>query len=275
MQNYSFPSCETAIDQAVTETLGSSASSITALQTTALIRQMDVINRAFVNSAHTRHSGGAWSWMQTSSAFQTKDSTTVATAYTSGTSLTLTDSSDYASTGSGWARTSKDAFEFVTWSANAGNVLTITALSLDYAVGSRFETLYALPSDYAKARRLLVNGSQLDYRQQQDLPTHRTYYTRGAFIILPEGIGECDASLWYEKRPTDLSTGTDATDLALSLDIPHDFFRHAVESLKAYIYMIRRKEDKAQLSLQLADMELDKALSYDVTRTSPQGLYTE
>lgn len=208
--------------------------------------------------------------------FQTKSNTTIATDYTAGgTSLVLTDSSDYGSTGMGWVKTARSAIEFVTWTANAANTLTISALSIDHDTGERFETLYALPSDYAKARQLLINTGEYAYAKQEYLPAYGTYYTRGSYIVLPESIGTQDGTLWYEKAATDLSSGNNETDNAKSLDIPEDFMWFAVHRLAAHIHGTRRRPDLEDRVLAKAEMELDRALNYDAQKTTPQGIYVD
>lgn len=276
MQAYSFPTVETAVDQAIAETIGSSSSALTALQNTALIRQMDVINRRFITEGHIRHPSGGWSWMEDVTNFQTKTSTTINGALTTAsTSFVVTADIGFdASSGRVWIKTSKGAIDFVDYATfSTLTASTVTDIDIAHATAEKIEKCYALPSTYGKAHRLILGTTE--YRHERSdglLPPSGTYFTRGAFIVLPEGIGTQDATFWFEKAPTDLSTGSESPDLARSLDIPEDFFRYPVEMLKAYIYMIRRKEDKAQLSLQLAEDALQNALSYDISSTTPQGL---
>lgn len=278
MQAHSFPTVETTRDQAIAETLGSSTSALTALQNAALIRQIDVINRKFVNEAHVRHPSGGYSWMEDLVNFQTKSATTINGALTTAsTSVVFTADIGFdASNGRIWIKTSKGAIDFVDY-ATFSTLTASTASDIDmaHASGEKTEKCYALPTTYAKAHRLILGTTDYEYMRSDGLlPWPGTYYTRGAYIVLPEGIREQDATFWFEKKPTDLSTGVEATDLAASLDIPEDFFRYPVEMLKAYIFTIRRMEDKAQYCLQLAEDCLQQALSYDISSTTPMGLST-
>lgn len=277
MQAFSFPTVETLIDQALAETMGSSTSSLTALQETALIRQVDVINRRFVMEAHIRHSSGGWSWMEDVTNFQTKSGTTINGALTTAsTSVVFTADIGFdASSGRIWVKTSKGAVDFIDYTS----FTTLTAsgatdVDMAHASGEKTEKLYALPSTYGKAHRLILGTTEYRYEKPELLPCSGTFGTRGSFLLLPEGVGQQDATFWFEKAPTDLSTGTAATDLARSLDIPEDFFRYPVEMLKAYIFTVRRRDDKVPVCYQLAEDALQNALSYDISSTTPVGLST-
>lgn len=277
MRSYSFPTAETIVTQAVAEAIGSTASSLTALQTTALLKKLDQINRTFVNAAHTRHHGGAWSWMQDVTNFQTKDGTTLNGALTTG-SITsvLTDASDFDSSGRFWLKTSKGAIDFIDYTSKASNTLSgVTDIDMPHVDAEKAQKCYALPATFAKARKLIVNSSEYSYLKQELLPYQQTYYTRGAYIVMPEDIGEQDCTFYFEKAPTDISTGVDATDLAATIDIPEDFMWYAIRMLKAHMYLVRRKREDAQVETELAQQELSEALSYDVNQSTLTGLLSD
>lgn len=276
-QQYSFPIAETVVNQALAETIGSSQSSLTALQTTGLIRKLDSIVRDFVNAAHIRHSNGGWSWMEDVTNFQTKNATTLNGALTTAsTSVVFTADVGFdATNGRIWVRTSKGAIDFIDYTAFATLTATgATDIDIAHATGEKVEKCYALPTTYAKARKLFVNGGEYHYHDSDGNAYGNTYYTRGGFIVLPEGLGAQDATLWFEKKPTTLSTGVDATDLAASLDIPVDFMWYAIHKLKAHIFRVRRKREDADYCEAQGEEELLKALNYDGLKTTPQGLYT-
>lgn len=276
MQNYTFPTVETVRDQAVAETIGSSTSNLTALQDTALIRRLDLINRTFVNEAHIRHPSGGWSWMEDVTNFSTYSGTTLNGAITTASaSVILTDAGDFSTAGRLWIKTTRGAVDFVDWTGKSTNTLTgATDIDMSHADAEKVEMLYALPSNYAKAHAVLLDSIELRYERAESLPRSGTFATRGSYLLLPENTGEHDGTLWYEKSPTDLSTGVAATDLAASMDVPEDFSRYAVEMLKAYIFDVRRKEDKAQLCRQYAEQCLQDAISYDSSSTTPTGIRT-
>lgn len=277
MRAYTFPTAETVIDQAVSEAIGSTASSLTALQTTSLIRKLDQINRTFVNCAHTMHQGGAWSWMQDVTNFQTKAGTTLDGAVTtSDTTIDLVSASDFDSAGRFWVKTSKGAIDFIDYTGKSSNQLTgVTDIDIAHADAEKAQKCYALPSRFAKARRLLINNYEYHYQKQELLPVYGTYYTRGAYIVLPEDVSTQDATFYFEKSPTDISTGDNNTDLATSLDIPEDFMWYAINSLMGYIYRTRRKREDAQVADAMAADELDKALNYDVNQSILNGVTTD
>ncbi len=274
-RSYSFPTVETVLDQAVSEALGSSTSALTANQTIALVRRLDVINKDFIASSRT-----GWSWMQAVTNFQTKSSTTLSGAITTA-SLTFGVASDigFDATGRVWIKTSKGAIDFIdtTFTGTTHTVSTATGrdgIDIGHASGEKVEKLYAVPSDYARAKSLILDTIPYSYIHQDRLPVHATYYTRGPYLVLPESVGQTDATLWYEKSATDLSTGEDE-DLQLSLDIPENYMWYAVYRLMAYIQRNRRKRDDARESLELARLELEKALNDDVSETSSQSLTTD
>lgn len=215
--------------------------------------------------------------MQDVTNFQTKDGTTLNGALTTASiTAVLTDASDWDSSGRFWVKTSKGAVDFIDYTSKASNTLSgVTDIDMPHATAEKAQKCYALPSRFAKARRLLVNSSEYSYIKQELLPYQLTYYTMGAYIVMPEDIGEQDATFYFEKSPTDIFSGVDATDLATSLDIPEDFQWYAINKLIAHIYRIRRKREDSLYADQLAEQEIERALNYDVNPTIPQGLSTD
>lgn len=273
-QTYSFLNVGDVIDQAVAEAIGSTASSLTALQDPALIKQTDWINRTGVNSAFTLADNNGFSWMvDQKHYFQTKDATSLsANAAAGATSITVGSTTDWPATGQLYIRTAKDAVEFVTYSAIVGTTVTVSALSIAHAEGEHVELCYALPTSFAKANTLLANTVEYFPQQTPDLPDWGCYATNGAFIVLPYDFGTEDMTLVYDKKPTALSTGDSTADRALSMNIPTEGFRYAVESLKAYIFTVRRKREDAEASRKAALENLMELLAYDVSSTSSGGL---
>lgn len=267
-QSYSFPSVGTILDQAVAEAIGSTASSLTALQDTALIRQLDWINRQFLLSAHTRHGNEGWSWMKDQrDNFQTKNSTTLSASASEGAvSITVTSATGFPSSGQLYIRTANDAIEFVPFSAVAGTTVTVTALSMAHASGEHVELCYALPTNFAKVKELYVNSREYFYEDAQT-PSSGHYSIQGAYLVFPYDFGEADITIVFDKKPTTLSTGVDATDRATSMDVPVDFQRYAIEMLKKYIYGIRRKREDAAQAKADAEESLMDALAYDISLT--------
>lgn len=266
---------------AIAETIGSTTSSLTALQDSSLIREIDRINRKFINESNVNHPSGGWSWMEDVTNFQTKVSTSINGALTTASTTVVFTADVGFDTGGGrvWIKTSKGSVDFVDYTSFS----TLTAsgatdIDIAHADGEKTEKLYALPSDFAKAKRMMVDEREYFYEPAKLLPRasstryQPTYSLRGSYILMPEDVGQNDVTFWYIKAPTDLSTGVDATDLAKYMDIPQEFDRYAVEILKSYIYRTRRMEQKANESLSLAQLELDQALMYDSSYTTPTSL---
>lgn len=273
-QSYSFITTGTLIDQAVAEAIGSTASSLTALQDTALIRQVDWIDRQFVNAAHTSHPNEGWSWMTDQrDFFQTLASTTLsANAAEAAVSITVTSATGFPTSGQLFIRTSKDAVEFVPFSAVVGSTVTVSALSMAHLSGEHVELCYPLASTFGKIKRVMVNSVPYFYEDSLDTPSRGHFTFRGAYIVFPYDIGAEDITLVFDKKPTTLSTGDATVDRATSTDIPNDFHRYGVEMLKSYIFTTRRKrEDAAQAKVDAETALLD-ALSYDSSFLSGYGL---
>ena len=280
-QTYKFLTVEDARDAAINETIGSSSSSLTALQDKALTRQIDQINRKFIIEGHIRHPSSGWSWMEDTTIFQTKNNTTLNGAITtSTTTVILTSGTDFDSSGRIWIRESgTGSIDFVDYTGKSTHNLTgATNIDISHADDQKVEKAYAIPSDMAKVIRMIVDSQEyFPTRESHLLPTGGHYDHQGSYFVMPENIGTKDVSLWYQKSPLDLYTSTastdnTATDLAKSIDVPDSFFRYVVEYLKAYIWNVRRREEKIGVALDLAEAELSRALSYDITEAVNSGL---
>lgn len=250
MQQYSFLTATNLIAAAKAEAIGSTTSSLTALQARQLLGKVQQLNNEFVNSAHTRHPLGGWSWMQKVTNFQSKGATTLNGAVSAGAaSVILTSGTDWDSTGRSVIETAKGALDFVDHSAKATNTLTVSSatgaetVSIDHATSERVEKLYALPSDYSKVQKLYANSVLYRYERLDGFPSSGMFSTYGGYILLPRGIGTQDCTLYYFKK------GSTIDELADTLDIPTEYSRYAIESLKAHIYMIRRKRSDIEMSI--------------------------
>ena len=266
-QQFSFLEVSAIIDAAKAEAIGSTTSSLTALQDTQLIERVEQINTDFVNSAHTRHHKGGWSWMEEVTNFQTVAQTTLNGAVVAAAAtFILTDASEWDTEDMTVIQTAKNAIDFVENESKSSNTLTVSTttganvISMDHASGERCEKLYSLPSDYAKTRKLFVNSIEYFYHRADLFPIALTFDTRGDYLFMPRGIGDQDVTHYYEKRPATLTATTDTTD------IPTSFQRYPIEMLKAHIYGVRRKRQDIGTSLQLAAVAMEEALDYDVQR---------
>lgn len=264
MQSYSFLTADTIISTAKAEAIGSTTSSLTALQDEQLLAKVHQINAKFVNSAHSNHPKGGWSWMKKITSFTTKVATSLNGAISAGTgSIVLADSSTYGSIGRIIIENSAGAFDFVDYTANAANTLTVSSatgvetVSANHSTGERVESLVPLPTDYSKANIVYINSSEYDYEQCEGFPNGGGYTTYGGYLLLPRGIGAQTGTLIYYARGSSITALTDTTN------IPSEFSRYAIEELKAHIYMVRRKREDIQFSLQLAEQDLQYAFSQD------------
>lgn len=238
-----------------------------------MLAKVQQLNAEFVNSAHTRHPLGGWSWMLRVTNFNTKAATTLNGAVSSGAaSVILTSGTDWDSAGRSVIETSKGALDFFDHTAKSTHTLTVSAVSgaetvsMDHATSERVEKMYALPSDYSKVRILYVNSSLYRYERFDGFPSSWSFTTYGGYILMPRGIGAQDCTLYYEKKGNTIDELTDVTN------IPSEFSRYAIEKLKAHIYLIRRKRSDIQTSMTLAEEALQHALSMDTEQQSNSEL---
>ncbi len=240
------------VDQAIAETIGSTASNLTAHQPKSMVRQVDLIQRDLINAAHTRHHFKGFSWKDKRTNFQTKQGTTLNGALTTA-SITapLTLSTSFPASGRVWVMTTKRALDFLDYTGNAANILTgVTGITIPHSTAEQVEQLYALPSDFAKVKQLLVDTQEYVYADYDTIPYAGTFGFVDGYILLPQNIGLHDCRLKYSACPTRLNTSTasvdnSGTDLTKTLDVPDDFFPYMVEMLKSYIFRNRRMMDKA------------------------------
>lgn len=276
MREFDFPTVGDILTGSVQETLGSTVSSVDAISTTALIREIDRINRQFIRASHTKHDNKGWSWMEAVYNFKSYAATSLDGAiFSEETSINVADGINFLTTGGQfYILTSKGLIDFVTYTAKSTNNLTTTTetVNVDHADGEWVELLYALPSDFAKEKYMLVNTTPYEYVKYSGLPSYRNYTVYNGDILFPKNIGGQDITLIYDKQARVLSTGDDEADQILELNIPTDFIRYATESLNSYIFMKKRRREDAQISMQLAEQTLRDALSYDVNSSLNSGL---
>lgn len=273
MQTYSFLTADTLIQTAKAEAIGSTTSSLTALQNEQLLAQVQYLNAEFVNAAHTKHPLGGWSWMRKLDNFQTKAATTLNGAVAAGAaSVVLTSGTDWDSTGRSVIETAKGALDFFDHTAKATHTLTVSAVtgaetvSMAHATSEKVEKLYPLPSDYSKFEKLIVNSCRYNYQKLDGFPDGGCFSSYGAYILMPKQIGAQDVTLYYFKKASTIDELTDTTN------IPSEHSRFAIEKLKAHIYLIRRKRSDVQPALQMAEECLQYSFSMDSQEQSNSEL---
>jgi len=267
---YLFSLVGSIADQALNETLGSSTSTLPALQPAALNRQVDRINRKFVNAARD-NAIERWSWLgDTQTEFETYDATSLsAAAAKSAATFAVASVTGFPTSGRVWLDTVNNAVDFVDYASIATLTATVSTatgaetITVAHDSGDHCELLYALPSDFGSVIQVLVDGNEYTEDKVNPVPTGGKYRLFDSYILFPMDIGTTDVVLRYEKGATTLFTGNDAADRLLSTNIPVDFERFAIESLIAYIHIKRRKKDAAIDALTLAKQELDAALAAD------------
>lgn len=277
MPSYTFPTVETIINQATNETFGSTGAQPTALQNDALIRQLDIINREFVNTAHVKHPERGWQWLKKTQVFKTVASTTLSANITAGaTTVSVANSNGFDSSGgAGKIYTSKDTPDVFKYTGISTNDLTgATLVDIAHSSGQKCEPLFNLPSDHNKTYKILVDGVTYHHVESDFDPPNGTFsITEGKYIAFPQDIGVNEINHIYECCATDLYTGVENTDLQTAINAPDEFSRYHVNKLKAYIFDVRRMHDKAQLFMNEAEKVVDFALGFDASPTTSEGVY--
>lgn len=265
------------VDEVITrardEAIGSSSSSLGALQDSQMIEKVEQINSQFILTP--RHLQGGWSWMKKLTNFQTKAQTNLDGAIVSGAaSLDLTSASDFDASGRIVIETAKGALDFVDYESKATNTLTVSTatgaetINMSHADDERVEKLYAYPFDLGKIYKVIVNSNLYYFERFDGFPNGGYFTTYGQYFLMPRGLGAQDVTLWYFRKPATLTALTDTTD------IPADFQRYAIEMLKAHIFTIRRKRADIGTALTLAENALENALSVDMSELTDSQMTT-
>lgn len=273
--SYSFLNLGNWIDASLAETLGSSTSSQTALQDSALIREADRIHRRFLSAPRTEGNNEKWSWMDDEDyPFKTYDATALNGAISAGDATFDIDSATgFPSSGIVRITTSKDIVDYVQFESIASTTCTVSTTSGDEVIdiaqsdAAKVELGYALPSDFFKVLELYVDGVPYYEITTGQLPLAERYLIFGNFVFFPEDIGTRDVNILYQKGPTNLNTGDNSADRALTTQIPVDFLDYPFHMLNAYIQRQRRKFDSMQTELALAQEALSNALAVDINQS--------
>lgn len=264
------------LDTSRSEAISSSATQITALEDAESLRRINYINAKWIREPHTKDHGGGWSWMRDGiTNIETVTNTTLNGAIAAAASTFILTAVIDSSDSSGRMiieEGSSGAVDIVDWSSNSSTTYTVSTtsgdqpISMAHLTAGHVEKLYALPSDYGKSIKLLVNSTEYFLSKNEFLfPIGRNYTTIGNFILFPKSIAAQDITLYYEKSETNL------TALSQNTDIPIEFERYAVEMALSYIYRIRRKRSDFPTSLELANQALEEALDYDKQQQSSQN----
>jgi len=268
--NYAtFLNCQQILTPARGEAISSSNSQVTSLQDTQMIEFIHSLNLDFILAAHTQHHAKGWSWMKKTGNLKTVTHNSLASAISAGaTDFTLNDSSGFDTNGRVIIETNRGAMDFVDHVGNAVNILTTSTVSgaevvsMDHAT-DRVHKLYAAASDFGRVHNLWVNNLPFGFDKfNMAFPRGRHFTTYGNYFMFPRGMYEADISYLYEKKHNDITVMTSETN------IPREFLRYAVQMTLAHLFMIRRKRADMPTSMQLAAIELEKALLFDSTESS-------
>lgn len=267
---YDFLTAQSILTPARDEAINSSSSQITALQDTQMAEFIHTLNSDFILAAHTRHHAMGWSWMKRTTNFNIYVHNSLSVLAAAGAaSFTLSSATNFDTTGRSIIETTRGALDFVDHTNKAGNVLTVSTvtgaetISIAHAAGNWVHKLYATPSDFGRVHKLFVNQREFFEEKLSGMfPCYNKFSLYGQFILLPRGSYTADATLLYEKAPTDI-TSVDTTT-----NIPRRFLRWAVYSTLFHLYNVRRKRGDLKTTFEMAELKLQEALQYDSIASS-------
>lgn len=268
MPNYTFVTIGEVIDKALSEALGSTRTTVTAIQTLSLIDEVQNADSEFLTASSTRGCIEKWSFQEVNNGFSVISTTTLDGAVAvGGVSIMVDDSSSFPATGMFALVTANNAVEFVTYTANVANTFTVEAVKFAHSDGAVVYPMYELPANYGKMVELKLNSVPLDVYEGTGFPDSSMYAVVDGFIVLPKSTNTGDVWYRYSRGLTYLTnTAVNITaNRAVETSVPKEFRRYAVEKIKAYIYGVRHRFDLMQYCQQLADRELRRALAFEAT----------
>ena len=264
----------------------------TALQDTAMLRQLHDVNSDAVNYAYRLGLLG-WKFLRRETTIITIANTTINGALTSGTtSITLTSGTSWddpaagsASTdiAAGYVKTADNIFDFFTYTDISGTSVTgVEGISRSHATLEEAHKVYQLPTDFGKMRALFRESRTYLYEyldeDKAQVPPFGFYMVkslingtkRRSFLVFPEDIGALDWSVYYMKRPTTIDEVTDYIDMP-----DGNGRRYIVEKMKEYVWSVLGEENDAALSRQRAEKHIqDLASEWSVATLQPnRSLY--
>ena len=272
--NYdTFLTAQQILTPARSEAISSTNSQVTALENTQMIEYIHALNLDFILAAHTRHHARGWSWLKKTTAFKTYTHSSLSAAISSGAAtFTLASATNFDNSGRSVIETNRGALDFVDHSSKATNTLTVSTasgaetVSLDHAT-DKVHKLYATPSDYGRVHELWVNTREFRYRKFNGVfPPVGSFSTYGNFFFMPRGVSSSDVTVHYEQKHNNVSLLTSETN------IPREFQRWAVLYTLHHLFFVRRKRADMPTVLQLAEIELEKALQFDATQSTSNSI---
>lgn len=261
MPTPSYSTAETIFTQSRGETGVGSSPKSTALQNTAMLRQLHDINHEGVNYPYNNGMLG-WKFMEAETIVETVANTTLNGAISSGaTSLILDDASDFDSPSSdlaaGYIKTGNDIYDFFTYETKSSNTLSVASgIDMDHADEEEVHKIYKLPSNFGKPRNVFLRSNERQYYfidpSVWQTPRYNQYTIKvltstngysASFIVFREDIGAYEFNVRYMKQPTAISA------TSTTVDMPDgQGRRYLVESLNAYIWTVLGETDLANLA---------------------------
>lgn len=269
-QAYDFLQATDILSPARDEAISSSAPQITALQNEQMVEFIHWLNTEWVNAAHLKGHSGGWSFMKKTAAFNVYQNTTLSANVSAGAAtFVLTSASNWSSTGRSVIETTRGGMDFVDHESKSSNTLTVDTaagketISIAHVSGNRVHRLVPAPTDFSRVHELWVN--QRPYGEEHFtgmFPRANRFAVYGQYFLMPRGMATADGTLLYEKAPNDIIATTTETN------IPRAYQRWAIYMTLHHLFMVRRKREDTLPCLQLAEMELEKAIMADSVGSS-------
>ncbi len=260
--------------------VGSNPSS-SALQDTALLRQLDDINHEFVNYPYTIGMLG-WKFLEREFIIETKVSTPLDGATSSGdTDFTVDSTAAWTdptadTLEAGYIITGNDIFDFFTFEDMTTTDITIVdGLQIDHTDNSTVHKIYKLPAEFGKIRNVIRQSNSREYFYTDptitQLPRANQYSIKiltstndftASFLTFRRDVGALEFKIYYMMQPTLISaTGT-------SINAPNGPARRfIVEAMKEYAWSSMGEQDEANLARARAQRALQSAVDEWVVAT--------
>lgn len=211
--------------------------------------------------------GRGWDFMEEDKAFDFVVKTSSSTALTDGYTGNLTIAAGTSFTdepGAFLLYDSNGNWDFITYLTKVSTHVLGTLGNVDkaWAAGYEVHKLYKLPSDFARAKCLMVNDDEM-YEGKMTPQDHSHFAVYKGFLVMPRNFGIAAGTLTYFKQPTNIS------DLDEDLDIPTELDPALLNMLKAWAFGLDGEDPNliSQAYFAAADA-LNGALGYTVSSSN-------
>lgn len=274
-----FSQAGTVLTQVRAETGIGASPKAESLKDTAMYQEMHDRNAEFVNAPYA-HGMLGWKFLQRETVIQSKASTTLNGAVSSGaSSILLTSGSDFDSPSSdvaaGYIKNANNIYDFFTYEGRSTHTLsTVAGVQLNHLTLEEVHKIYRLDSDFGKPRALYRQSNALEYgyfdSEHRQVPPHGYYMVKtlygtnfnGSFLVLPEDVGEIDWKLYYCQCPSTIDESADR------VQAPDGLGRSwLVEKMKSYVWRALLEYDVAAACDARAEQLLQRCLAEWATYT--------